>query len=336
MAENRNTQYRYQVLDRCFKDHKRKYTFEDLLEIVNEHLNYLEGPDAMIKERQLRNDIRDIRKMLPDDIYLDAVRQGGPKQYYRYSDPDFSIFKTALSLDEVGTLTSALNMLRKFRGPSANAWLEEVITNLELRFGIKTNSENLISFQQNDRLVGLEHLSGLIDATVNHQAIEVTYTTYAGKSRTHILHPYFMKQYNNRWFLFGMNDFNGKVQNLALDRIENFRLADADFKPNKQVDFQTYFNNVVGVTVPAEEEQPKVETIRLRFTPTRFKYAVSKPIHPSQRIEKEEDCVLSLKVIPTRELDQQLLSFGSDIEVLSPETYREHIAEIIIESAKKY
>ena len=46
MSENRNAQYRYQVLDRCFSDWNKKYTIEDLLEIVNNHLYELEGSDS--------------------------------------------------------------------------------------------------------------------------------------------------------------------------------------------------------------------------------------------------------------------------------------------------
>lgn len=72
MSENRNAQYRYQVLDRCFSDWNKKYTIEDLLEIVNNHLYELEGSDSTIKLRQLRGDLNAIRKMLPDNIYLDA------------------------------------------------------------------------------------------------------------------------------------------------------------------------------------------------------------------------------------------------------------------------
>jgi predicted DNA-binding transcriptional regulator YafY len=50
-------------------------------------------------------------------------------------------------------------MLGKYRGLPSNVWLEEVISNLEVRFGVKANSENLVSFDRNDQLVGLEFLS---------------------------------------------------------------------------------------------------------------------------------------------------------------------------------
>jgi len=50
----------------------------------------------------------------------------------------------------------------------------------------------------------------------------------------------------------------------------------------------------------------------------------------------KEECTLSLEVKPTRELEQQILSFGSDVEVLSPESFRAQIAIKIEENYKKY
>jgi hypothetical protein len=39
-------------------------------------------------------------------------------------------------------------MLSKYRGLPSNGWLEEVISNLEIRFGVKGNAENLVAFGQ--------------------------------------------------------------------------------------------------------------------------------------------------------------------------------------------
>lgn len=50
----------------------------------------------------------------------------------------------------------------------------------------------------------------------------------------------------------------------------------------------------------------------------------------------EDDYTISLEVKPTRELEQQILSFGSDVEVLSPETFRVQVRRKIAENYKKY
>ena len=103
-------------------------------------------------------------------------------------------------------------------------------------------------------------------------------------------------------------------------------------KYNTFVDFNTYFDNVLGVTVPYNVNEAVI-TIELKFTPNRFEYVKTKPLHKSQTIVSEENCVISITVCPTRELEQQLFSYGPDVEVLSPEGFRDNFAKKIVENA---
>ena len=180
MPKNKNADYRFQVLDRCFSDFRHRYSIEELLEKVNDRLYDTNGCKSMIMERQLRGDINAIRKMLPDGIYLEAIKYDGKKCYYRYSEPDFSIFKNELSVAEVQNLRATIEMLSKYRGLPSNGWLEEVISNLELRFGVKSDAENLVSFGQNEQLKGIEYLSDIIDATISHQPLDIEYISANG------------------------------------------------------------------------------------------------------------------------------------------------------------
>ena len=129
-----------------------------------------------------------------------------------------------------------------------------------------------------------------------------------------------MKQYNNRWFIFGRINGKDYIVNRALDRIEGITRSDVPFCKNDLVDFNSYFDDIVGVSVPYEVQE--AETIILQFSSERFKYIVSKPLHTSQKIIDEYECIVTIKVIPTRELDQLILAFGPDVEVLAPDRYR--------------
>ena len=120
----------------------------------------------------------------------------------------------------------------------------------------------------------------------------------------------------------------------AGDRIQSFHKSNVPFKKNEQYDFETYYDDVVGVTIPNDNVQK--ETIGLRFSSNRFPYVVSKPIHKSQTIVDESKFEIEIQVRPTRELDQQIFSFIPDIEVLYPEWYRQHIQGKIEENLKKY
>ena len=125
----------------------------------------------------------------------------------------------------------------------------------------------------------------------------------------------------------------GKISNVALDRIRaDFEPSNQPFIPNTFVDFSTFFNNVIGVTV----KDARVEHIVFKASKRRFPYIESKPLHPSQETVDAEEGVFSIDVIPNRELDALVLSFTGDLEVVSPEDYREHIFSFIKISLEEY
>jgi len=333
MPTNKNALLRYQILDRCFSNRYRKYTIEDLVDAVNEALYDMYGSEVSM--RQIRDDIKYMRDRVSYNAPIEAVPFDGKRCYYRYSDPNYTIFNTELTTEEVTKLCSTINMLGRYRG-GANRWLEEVISNLELRFGIKTNREHIVAFEQNDQLRGLEFLSELIDSAINHQPLNLLYRTYNGKETNVVIHPYHVKQYNNRWFLFGLElTPNGdRIANRALDRIVKFSISNVPFVPNTSIDFSTRFDDVVGVTIPDDDVQK--ETVVLKFEPDRFPYVVSKPIHHSQKVLNEDECILQIEVRPNKELESVIFSYFPHVEVLEPATLREQFKEKISNNLKKY
>ena len=237
---------------------------------------------------------------------------------------------------EVKNLLSTIDMLGRYRSPK-NAWLEEVISSLELRFGIKANRDKIVSFEQNDQLKGIEFLSDLIDAIINHQPLKMTYRPYKGDEQTMVIHPHYLKQYNSRWFLFGLEDhgeYGMSPVNKALDRIVKFSIAKVRFEENDMIDYETYFDDIVGVT--HDRKHPDVEHVVMRFSKERFPYVVSKPIHHSQQVVNSDEGIISIDVRINRELEQNIFSFGQQVEVLSPEWFRNQIIEKYKEIVKIY
>ena len=304
MPINKNALLRYQILDRCFSDRHRRYEIEDLVDKVNDALLDMYGKTVSL--RQIRADITYMRDRVSYNAPIVAIPIEGRRCYYTYEDSDFSIFSSELSVEEVKNLLSTIDMLGRYRSPK-NAWLEEVISSLELRFGIKANRDKVVSFEQNDQLKGLEFLSDLIDAIINHQPLKMTYRPYKGEEQTMVIHPHYLKQYNTRWFLFGLEDhgeYGMSPVNKALDRIVKFTVAKVPFVENEQIDYETYFDDIVGVT--HDRRHPDIEHVVLRFAKERFPYAVSKPIHQSQQIVNAEEGMLSIDVRVNRELEQNI------------------------------
>jgi len=333
MSTNKNAAIRYQALDKCFRDRRHRYYIDDLIDACEEALEYYNGVGG-VSRRQIFEDIKFMESDTGWSIPLER-KKDGKKVYYRYEDSDFSINQQPLTDEEAQQLQTVILTLSRFRGLPSNEWVEEVISNLEWRFNLKGKNENVIGFEQNPNLKGLEYLSDVIDATSNHQPLRIEYHNYknGGKDISYIIYPYYVKQYNNRWFLFGRVDGREDITNLALDRIVSMTVAsDVSFIPNDSTDFEHYFDDVVGVTVPQNEPI----NIELQLSEKRFMYVVSKPLHHTQKTIDEINHIISIRVIPNRELDQQILSYGADMEVLSPDSYRYHVQKIIEENYKKY
>ena len=119
-----------------------------------------------------------------------------------------------------------------------------------------------------------------------------------------------------------------------MDRIKSLSQSSVSYIDNTLIDdFDEYFDDVVGVSIPNNKP---IEHIKLQFSKNRYPYIVSKPFHGSIKFIDEENCIVTLDVIPNNELMALLLSFGSDVEVLEPSHLREEFSNIINDCYKKY
>ena len=68
------------------------------------------------------------------------------------------------------------------------------------------------------------------------------------------------------------------------------------------------------------------------------KYIKSLPLHHSQEILIDDDRELriKLKLFPTFDFTQEILSHGQNVTVISPQSFRDEIAKTISEMYKKY
>lgn len=325
MSINKNAFIRYQVLDRCFRNSGRMYFWEDLLKECNQALLYFDPNNSGIQRRQLFDDIRFMESEQGWSIPLGRIRQGR-KVYYRYEDLSFSISNQLLNESEVEQIKSALQVFSRFSGTPQFEWVNEMIPMLESKFGLIERKNEVISFESNIDLRGIHFLTPLFNAIINERVLLVKYKDFkSSKPYEIIFHPYYLKQYNNRWFVFGLN-FDNQVSNwnLALDRIESLSETSLKYKPSV-TDWEEYFYDLVGVTRPIGVD---IQEFILKFSPEVAPYIITKPIHPSQKHKKDPITGLEvrIKLIPNFEFERLVLSFGEQVKVISPQDFKERIS----------
>lgn len=338
MSTNRNAIIRYQALDKCFSNFRRKFYIEDLITECNKALydftgeeRYCDELNPGISRRQIYDDIRFMESPQGWDIVLDRKREGGKKPYYRYADQDFTINKQSLTEEELSLLRDTVLLLSRFEGLPHKEWLSELITNLDDKFNL-SQPESVLILDSNPYARGMNYISELYLAIVNRQSLHIEYQTFTKCKYEWDIHPYFMREYNNRWFLIGLSDDDKEIKHIALDRIENISQANVEYIKKSIGNYSEFFDDVIGVTIPKDG---KVETIKLRFSEHRYPYVIAKPIHSTMRCYDTER-IVTIKVIPNKELISMILSFGNDVEVLEPQLLREEITRIIKSSYDKY
>jgi len=324
MPLNKNAILRYQVLDKCFRNTGRNYTIEDLLEEINDKLLYDNPKSKGIKRRQLFLDIKFMESEAGWSIDLKRKKQG-KKWFYRYRDSNFSINNSPLKEIELEQIKSTLSILSRIKGVSQFKWIEETIPKLEQNLGLKGNSEKIIDFESNQYLKGVKYLGVLFNAILYKKPLRISYQSFKStKANDSVIHPYFLKQYNNRWYLFGQIARFDTLSNRALDRIISIEELDEDFIENTKYNMDDYFEDIIGVNRGKNMEP---ELIELHFLPSKAPYILTKPLHGSQKQKTFDETGLNItiEVILNYELKSTLLSFGNEVRVISPKSLDEEL-----------
>ncbi len=333
MATNRYAQIRYTILDRCFSNFNRLFTYDDLLEEINAVLFEL-GTEG-IKLRQLQYDIDHMKSDAGWAIELNESLKKGRKKAFRYEDKNFTISNHPLNVNDIEQLETTIAILSRYKHRAEFSWLEELIPRMEQAFQLVESGDNgIISYQENLDLKGREHIGTLFNMILKRKQVKITYEPYGKPEFEVVVCPYHIKQYNNRWFLFCHNEEYKSISNYPLDRIINIEEWNASFVPST-INWLDYFDDIIGVTKP---EEGAIEKIYLKFSDRRINYVLTKPLHGSQKLDKtdNEGRTISIEVIPNQELYQLLLSFGEDVEVLSPEKARREMVERIKNMKNNY
>lgn len=334
MATSKHASIRYEVLDRCLQKESEDNTEKRLRELCCDAISELDPKyeSAEISLRTFRNDIAYIKELAGKHDVNVVSRLGRKGYYYHYDRDDFSIYKNELSDSEVGQLKCAMQLLSRFKGLPEYDSIADLGAKLEHKYGISSGGQTYVEYEHVES-TGEEMMADICNFIIKQQPIKITYMPYGKPEKEWIIHPYLLKEYNNRWFLFGYNETEGRISNAPLDRIRaDYEPVANTFIPNTYRDFSTFFNDVVGVTV--KESEPS--KVIFRASAHRSPYIESKPLHHTQVVEDVGNRLFSIKVIPNKELDSLILSYGGDLEVIEPDWYRDHIRQKVLEANEIY
>lgn len=334
MATNKNATIRYQALDKCFRNIGKRYAITDLIEACNVALSDYNSSSQGVKRRQIYEDINFMKSEQGYAIDLEVTKEGRTA-FYRYANPNFSINNQPINETEALQLKEALLTLNRIKGLPQFGWVEELTLKLEKDFNLHNSPREIIGFENNPYLKGLEFLTDLFNAILYQKVITIGYKSFKNTDVEEIkMHPQFLKQYQNRWYVLGTHSKHKPVTTLSIDRISYIKENQEKYIES-DIDFNERYEDIVGIN-RGEENNTKVITFFADYSLA--SYITTSPMHGSQKhISNDENgLTFTLEVIPNFELEQQILSYGETLKVISPDDFAEKIKNRIQKSLANY
>ena len=337
MPVNKNALLRYKTIDSCLRNRAHKWTLEDLIKACSDALYEFTGKDEYVSRRTIQ---LDLQKMRSDELGYNAPIIVKEKKYYTYEDPEYSITNIPLTESDISLMNEAVNMLKQLSGFSMLSGMEDVISRLEDHVSsIRHENTPVVFYENNDRLAGLEHIAPLYEAIKAKRPLQITYHSFkADHPSGFVFSPYVLKEYRNRWFVFGRKEGFVSITNLALDRIVEMADAPAGAKYTEADGFnpESYFGEMIGVT---RSERDKPCRIKFWSSAEQTHYILTKPMHRSQKLLKtnpDGSAVFEINAILNFELKRFLVSMSNGIRVLGPKRLVDDIRSWLAAAASMY
>ena len=326
MPTNKNAYLRFRIIDECLRNKNKYFNRYTLADRISEKLGYTVSVNTVDK---------DLRSMKEDF--------GAPIEHNRFSNnyfysKSFSLAGIELDEEEEDALNMSLATLDILKDTKYAKSYKNIIQKLITKAGNGEN-EGIIEFEQTAVQPDSNLFDTLFDAIRKKEALEITYQVYGKERKVHLVSPYMIKEYRNRFYLVARKHNQTENKELifcfGMDRIKSIKKSTMQFLITKGFDSKNFFKHSFGITRDVNKEPID---LMLKFSNLNAHYILSKPLHHSQRIiEQTHDyLIVSIKVFESFELNMAVLSYGSGVEVLSPRGYINDLKNEIKSMTKLY
>lgn len=183
-------------------------------------------------------------------------------------------------------------------------------------------------------------LESILEAMNKSVTIRILHKRYGiTQPQEREIEPYCVKLWDKRWYVLGRLVSAGKDQGslrlYSLDRIQSLNLTGRSFRIRPDFSCQDYFKEYFGVLT--KDDVPLEKVLLRAYGNTRY-YLRDLPLHPSQeKVFEGKDYVdYELALRPTPDFVNELLAYGSTIQVLSPKPLLDQIRKALRESLALY
>lgn len=240
--------HRFYLIDSYLYLNTEGISTNEMLERINASLSGEGLPTITL--RQLQNDLHDMKDQLNAPIH-----SGRGQRKVKYDDISFCVFNRTREpykiTDAETILEGRLNWLRLQMDYMQESFFNEMLL-------------EVMDYEDNMQLANIDGLPKILRAIIKERVITFKYAKkFSIETELKTVHPYFLHQYNNRWYLFALyrakdnayseSDKDG-IRCYALDRISDIGDTNVKGIPYESMTVQElrtykrkYFSYIVGV-----------------------------------------------------------------------------------------
>lgn len=219
--------------------------------------------------------------------------------------------------------------------PADEKFRSWMLDNFAMRSAISTASDISGRIDVENVPSARQFLSTIIQAMRSGNRIMFS---YAGFNRIMpdediLFEPYFLKLFKQRWYMIGRRSAKDDIRTYALDRVVTLTIRDDTFTLPDGLEPADLFGDIFGIT----SSQGEVEHVEISTNQVTAKYLRALPLHHSQREDQYSDrSIFHYRIKLTGDFLRELMSFGSDIEVVAPPQLRLMMRENLKQTLEKY
>lgn len=181
---------------------------------------------------------------------------------------------------------------------------------------------------------GLQHFAVVGSALLRRKRLLMSYYTRGrGQTTEREVSPQRLVHYRENWYLDAWCHLRNELRSFAVDAIQRVELVDLPAKAISEKTLDAVLGAGYGIFSGRQ-----VVWARLRFTPERARWVSAERWHPRQKGQFLEDGSyrLELPYSDMRELTADILRYGADVAVESPEELREAVRSKLQSALQRY
>ena len=288
----------------------------------------------------LAETIHKAKKISFEDInrcWVDNDMSGGKplsiRTFHKWRIAIEEMFGLIIENEQGGQYRYYIQNDEELKSGSLRSWLFNTLTVSNLMMESASIKDKVLFEEIPD---GEQYLPVILDALKKNLVLGMTYQSYSrDEANTFEVEPYCLKAFKQRWYLIARSPYYNKIMIYSLDRVKWLGLTEKNFKYPKDFIPEEFFEDSFGIIA---DPKVQIETVKLKVSAGQANYLRSLTLHQTQKEIERTDVysIFTVRLRPTYDFRQEILSQGSDVEVLAPKWFRDEVAEISKQMWNKY